>query len=84
MIKEHAVAVALAMREKGSPENDLFDRLAADGRLGLSRADIDTLVADRNAFVGAAQAQVAAVTSRITTVVEAHPEAATYSPPPIL
>ena len=54
VIKEHAVAVALAMREKGSPENDLFDRLAADGRLGLSRADIDTLVADRNAFVGAA------------------------------
>ncbi len=54
------------MREKGSPENDLFDRLAADGRLGLSRADIDTLVADRSAFVGAAQAQVAAVTRRIT------------------
>ena len=55
VIKEHAVAVALAMREKGSPENDLFDRLAADGRLGLSRADIDTLVADRSAFVGAAR-----------------------------
>lgn len=84
VIKEHAVAVALAMREKGSPENDLFDRLAADGRLNLSRADIDTLVADRSAFVGAAQAQVAAVTKRIAAVVTAHPEAATYSPPPIL
>ena len=84
VIKEHAVAVALAMREKGAPENDLFDRLAADGRLGLSRAEIDTLVADRTAFVGAAQAQVRAVTSRITTVVTAHPEAATYTPPPIL
>src|SRR5436309_5955342 len=31
-IKEHAVAVALAMREKGAPDNDLFDRLGADGR----------------------------------------------------
>ncbi|GAB3948885.1 hypothetical protein GCM10027614_46750 [Micromonospora vulcania] len=82
VIKEHAVAVALAMREKGSPENDLFDRLAADGRLGLSRADIDTLVADRTAFVGAAPAQVAAVTARITKVVQTHPNAATYSPPP--
>ena len=55
VIKEHAVAVALAMREKGLAENDLFDRLAADGRLGLSRDEIDALVADRNSFVGAAQ-----------------------------
>nr|BFE66755.1 hypothetical protein GCM10020092_000560 [Actinoplanes digitatis] len=31
VIKEHAVAVALAMREQGIAENDLFDRLAADG-----------------------------------------------------
>ena len=38
-IKEHAVAVALEMRQ-GLAENDLFERLAADPRLGLSeRAD---------------------------------------------
>ena len=36
VIKEHAVAVALAMREKGS-EPDLLDRLAADPRLPLDR-----------------------------------------------
>lgn len=29
-IKEHAVAVALAMRERGQVDNDLLDRLAAD------------------------------------------------------
>ncbi|MCM0674638.1 adenylosuccinate lyase [Micromonospora phytophila] len=84
VIKEHAVAVALAMREKGAPENDLFDRLAADERLGLTRADIDTLVADRTAFVGAAPAQVQAVARRVAAVVDAHPEAAAYTPPPIL
>ncbi|MFY1597514.1 adenylosuccinate lyase [Micromonospora sp. WMMD737] len=83
-IKEHAVAVALAMREKGAAENDLFDRLAQDGRLGLTRAEIDTLVADRTAFVGAAPAQIEAVARRIATVVDAHPQAATYTPPPIL
>ena len=33
VIKEHAVAVALAMREKGQAENDLLARLAADERL---------------------------------------------------
>ena len=37
VIKEHAVAVALAMREKGAETNDLIDRLAADERLGLDR-----------------------------------------------
>ncbi|WP_431873971.1 adenylosuccinate lyase [Micromonospora marina] len=84
VIKEHAVAVALAMREKGAAENDLFDRLAADGRLGLTRSEIDTLVADRNAFVGAAGDQVNRVTARITRVVDTHPQAAAYSPPPIL
>ncbi|GAA4714143.1 adenylosuccinate lyase [Phytohabitans rumicis] len=83
-IKEHAVAVALAMREKGAVENDLFDRLALDPRLGLSRAEIDALVADREAFVGAAPAQVQSVVDRVATVVTAHPTAAAYTPPPIL
>jgi adenylosuccinate lyase len=84
MVKEHAVAVALAMREKGAGENDLFDRLAADERLGLRRAEIDALVADPAAFVGAAPAQVAAVAARVAAVVAAHPDAAGYRPPPIL
>jgi adenylosuccinate lyase len=84
VIKEHAVAVALAMREKGVLVNDLFDRLATDGRLHLSRAEIDTLVADRAAFVGAAPSQVRAVADRVATIVAAHPEAARYAPAPIL
>ena len=84
VIKQHAVAVALAMREKGAADNDLFDRLAADGRLRLSRGEIDALVADRAAFVGAAGAQVRAVADRVATVLTRHPEAASYVPAPIL
>ncbi len=84
VIKEHSVAVALAMREKGAVVNDLFDRLAADDRLRLSRAEIDTLVADRAAFVGAAPSQVRAVADRVATIVAAHPAAADYAPAPIL
>jgi adenylosuccinate lyase len=83
-IKEHAVAVALAMREKGAPENDLFDRLAADSRLGLTRAEIDALVADRSAFVGAAPAQVASIVAQIAEVVADNPDAQRYAPAPIL
>jgi adenylosuccinate lyase len=84
VIKEHAVAVALGMREQGAAVNDLFDRLAADGRLGLTRAEIDALVKDRAAFVGAASAQVAAIAAEIHTIVSAHPEAAGYAPAGIL
>jgi adenylosuccinate lyase len=84
VIKEHAVAVALAMREKGMAENDLFDRLAADGRLGLTRPEIDALVADRGSFVGAAPAQVRAVADKVAAVVARHPAAAGYTPAPIL
>jgi adenylosuccinate lyase len=83
-IKEHAVAVALAMREKGVGDNDLFDRLAADSRLGLSRAEIDALVADRSAFVGAASAQVADIVTQVADIVAKNPDAGTYVPAPIL
>jgi adenylosuccinate lyase len=83
-IKEHAVAVALAMREKAATDNDLFDRLAADARLGLTRAEIDELVADRSSFVGAASAQVEAVAARVAEVVAHYPDAGTYLPAPIL
>ena len=83
-IKEHAVAVALAMREKGALANDLFDRLAGDDRLGLSRGEIEALVADRSSFVGVAGAQVAAVSDRVAAVVALHPDAAAYDPVPII
>jgi len=85
-IKEHAVAVALAMREAGGRGGEeLLDRLASDDRLGgLSRADLDGLLADRLSFVGAAGDQVARVIERIDKVVAADPTAAAYQPRSIL
>jgi adenylosuccinate lyase len=85
-IKEHAVAVALTMRESGGRGGDeLLDRLGDDERLGgLRRADLDALLADRLSFTGAAGAQVAAVVARIEHVVAADPTAADYEPMSIL
>ncbi|WP_132476359.1 adenylosuccinate lyase [Rhodococcus sp. SMB37] len=82
-IKEHAVAVALAMREQGR-EPDLLDRLAADERLPLDRAGLDAALADRSVFVGAAEAQTARVVGAVEDLVTEYPEAAKYSPAPIL
>ena len=84
VIKEHAVAVALAMRDKASADNDLFDRLAADSRLRLGRSDIEALVADRSAFVGVASAQVRSVVDRIAAIVALHPDAGAYQPAAII
>lgn len=82
-IKEHAVAVALAMREEGK-EPDLLDRLAADDRLPLDRAALDEALADRSAFVGAAGAQVDSVVAEVQKLVDTNPEAARYTPGSIL
>jgi adenylosuccinate lyase len=84
VIKEHAVGVALAMREQGAPDNDLLDRLAADPRLRLSVAEIAALVADPAGFIGVAPAQVADVASQVASIVERNPAAAAYRPAPIL
>ena len=83
VIKEHAVAVALAMREQGR-EPDLLDRLAADERFPLDRAQLDAALADRSAFIGAAEAQVTAVVAAVQKLADEYPDAARYVPSPIL
>ncbi|NKY35828.1 adenylosuccinate lyase [Nocardia speluncae] len=83
VIKEHAVAVALAMREQGR-EPDLLDRLAADDRLPLDRAALDAALADKSAFIGASDAQVAEVVAQVGKLTDAYPGAARYTPAPIL
>jgi adenylosuccinate lyase len=82
-IKQHAVAVALALRE-GAAGNDLAERLAADERLGLDRAIVDAVLADPVGFVGNAPRQVEAFVHQAVAVAAAHPDAARYRPEPIL
>ncbi|MFE0626061.1 adenylosuccinate lyase [Streptomyces sp. NPDC058864] len=84
VIKEHAVASALAMREKGAERNELLDRLAEDERIPLDRGGLDALMADRLSFTGAAADQVAEVVRRIGEVADRYPQAAAYAPGAIL
>jgi adenylosuccinate lyase len=84
VVKEHAVAVALEMREKGVERNDLLERLAADERLGLTASDLEQLVAEPITFTGTATDQVAAVVARVAAVAANHPDAASYRPGDIL
>ena len=83
VIKEHAVGVALAMREKGQADNDLIARLEGDERLNLPPGALDVR-ADPLSFTGAATAQVAAVVARVAEITAEHPDAAAYTPGAIL
>jgi len=82
-IKEAAVGTALSMR-KGQADNDVFAKLAADERLGLTSEQLETLVADPITFTGAAVAQTQAVCRQVAAIVERYPAAAGYSPGAIL
>ena len=84
VVKEHAVGVALAMREQGGAGNPLLERLAADPRLGLAPGSLDGLLDDPLAFTGDATGQIARVLARVAAVVARYPEAARYTPGAIL
>ena len=83
VIGEHAVATALAMRERGGGQDPL-ERLAADPRLPLDRAALEAALADRQSFTGAAGSQIDSVVAAVDDLVRAYPEAAKYTPGSIL
>jgi adenylosuccinate lyase len=82
VIKEHAVATALSLREGGI--NNLVERLAGDSRLQLSADEINNLMKSPMEFTGAAVSQVAAVVEQIESIASLNPDAAIYSPASIL
>ena len=82
-IKEAAVGTALAVR-RGQAENDVFAKLAADPRLGLTADQLASLVADPITFTGAAVAQTQAVCRRVAEVAARYPAGAAYMPGAIL
>ena len=84
VIKEHAIAVALQMRETGGAENDLLDRLATDPRLGVTRSELAAAIANPIELAGTAGRQVLVLAAEIESIANAHPEAAGYRPAPVL
>ena len=75
-IKEHAVAVALEMREKGLSRNDLAQRLGNDSRIPLVTAEIEALLLQTDEFVGLAAQQVDDFAGQVRDLARTYPEAA--------
>lgn len=84
IIKRHAVAVALAMREQGLAHNDLLERLGSDPKLGLTSEQLASVVADPMTFVGTAVAQVDRFVAEVGDVARRYPAGASYVPGAIL
>jgi adenylosuccinate lyase len=83
-IKEHAVATVLDLRGGRIASNDLAERLSNDGRLGLSREKIDSVIAGAAQLSGQAAAQVDGFVITVQELLQQHPEAQAYEPEPIL
>ena len=85
-IKRHAVAEAMAMREKGTTPR-LAEKLANDAvfkSAGITRERIDAILADKVHFVGNADRQIDLVIRKAATLIDRHSEAARYEPGDIL
>jgi adenylosuccinate lyase len=80
VIKEHAIAVVLAMRQHGSSQNDLLARLAADDRLALSIDQITNAIGSPLELTGTARQQVVELVERVTPVLTEYSDAAAYTP----
>lgn len=84
-IKEHAVAAIRDLRRGVRAENDLFERLAQDQRLGLSAPALAEVFERGKANTGLAGEQVDAFATQVQSLVAAKaPEAANYAPGAIL
>lgn len=83
-IKEHAVATVADLRSGQIAINDLAERLASDGRLGLPREKIDAVIASAASLSGRASAQVDAFAGAVDALLKHYPEASAYEPAPIL
>ncbi|MEO0794619.1 MAG: adenylosuccinate lyase [Verrucomicrobiota bacterium] len=84
VIKEHAVATAHDLRSGEISHNNLFERLAADERLGLSGQYLDHMMESAGQATGAAQAQVGSFLASAEQWAERYPEAKSYQPGSIL
>ena len=84
VIKEHAVATVADMRTGEVEKNNLLDRLAEDGRLGLTREELGEILRKGDQEVGAAREQVKFFSGEVRKLEEKWPEAAAYVPGGIL
>jgi len=87
IIKKHAIAEALGMREQGSSGNRLMAKLASEPlfkEAGITEEKLSSLLQDKRHFIGNADRQIDAVVDKCGKLLERHSKAASYEPGDIL
>ena len=87
IIKKHAIAEALGMREQGSSGNRLMAKLASEPvfeEAGITEEKLSTLLLDKRHFIGNANRQIDAVIEKCGELIERHGKEASYEPGDIL
>jgi adenylosuccinate lyase len=87
VIKEHAIAEALRMREEGTTENRLIERLAEEPlfkEAGITREELEEVLTDKQHFVGNALKQIEEVKGKAQPLLEKYEEEEGYEPKEIL
>lgn len=83
VIKEHAVKLALEMREQGGGKS-LSERLANDSKFPLTEEQIKEVISNPLNLTGLSSEQVETFVQEVEDLASQHPEAAQYSPRQIL
>ena len=81
IIKSASLALASAMRQ--AQDIDFIELLTKDGKLPLSRSEIEALISQPLSFAGNAIAQCQALLAKISPLLSRQPEAASYKAGPI-
>ncbi|MEE8436345.1 MAG: adenylosuccinate lyase [bacterium] len=84
IIREHAVAVALGLRDGSLPENNLAERLGDDAAFPLDRREVLAVLGDPARFLGDAPAQATGFMAALDPLRKRFPAAESYRPEPIL
>jgi adenylosuccinate lyase len=87
IIKKHAVAEALRMRETAAQNNKLAELLSVEPEFndnGITLEELRSIIEDKASFIGNAQQQIDRTIMKAQRIIDRHSEAATYEPGDII
>jgi len=90
IIREHSIKEALAMRQKGSTQNNLAARLSEDptfAKAGITKDEINGILKEREKFIGDAKGQINRVyqaANKASGLISRYGAESLYEPQPIL
>jgi adenylosuccinate lyase len=87
LIKKHAIAEVIKMREEGSDSNNLMDKLAMEPdfiKSGITKKMLEALLLDKSHFLGNAELQIDYVIRKAKPLLNKYIKEAGYEPGDIL